>query len=71
MRESPEQNPVSLKEQGQAVVEYILMLVLAVSIVTILAYGFRKSIMSLWVTLSREVAAACPRDCPPNTTQIR
>jgi Flp pilus assembly pilin Flp len=59
--------PVLIKnpsEEGQAIVEYILMLVVVMSVVTILAVGFRKSIYSIWNLISRDVAAACPKDCP-------
>jgi hypothetical protein len=56
---------VKNNSEGQAVVEYILMLVMVMSVVAVMAIGFRKSILSLWETFSREVSAACPRDCPP------
>ena len=59
-------------EEGQAIVEYILMLLLAVSVVTILGFGFRKSVMTLWVSVTRDIAAACPqRDCQKDTSNIR
>lgn len=52
-------------ERGQAVVEYILMLVLVISFVGMIAFGFRSSVVKLWQSFSRDVSAACPRDCPP------
>lgn len=55
---------------GQAVVEYILMLLLVFTVVATIAIGFRKSIFKVWVTLTREVAAACP-SCPKDNSQIR
>jgi hypothetical protein len=47
-------------ESGQAIVDYVLTLLLLVSIVTIMATGFRRSLFSLWKTVSREVSAPCP-----------
>ncbi len=51
-------------ESGQAVVEYILMLVVALSIVVGISKGMRGSLMGLWKSLTQEVSAACP-GCPP------
>jgi len=48
---------------GQAIVEYILGIVIALGVVSVLAIGFRKSIMKLWLTISKNVSAACP-GCP-------
>jgi hypothetical protein len=59
-------------EEGQVIIEYILMLLLVVSVVTILTFGFRKTIFGLWIGLSRDVAGACPqRSCNKDTTNIR
>jgi Flp pilus assembly pilin Flp len=54
-------------EEGQAVVEYILMLVLVVSIVGIIAVSFKRSILVMWGSFTQDVAAACPHDCPKNS----
>jgi Flp pilus assembly pilin Flp len=52
-------------DQGQAVVEYILMISMALSVVTIIGVGFRKSLFKLWTLFAQEISAACP-GCPPN-----
>ncbi len=52
-------------DSGQAVLEYILMLSLAVGVVVIIAVGFRRSIFHVWKGFTRDVAAACPA-CPAN-----
>jgi Flp pilus assembly pilin Flp len=56
--------PLAGDEGGQAVVEYILMLAVALTIVITISQGMRGSLLGFWKTLSREIAAACP-GCPP------
>ncbi|MCM2324785.1 MAG: hypothetical protein NDJ90_16115 [Oligoflexia bacterium] len=51
-------------ESGQAVLEYVLMIALAVSIVALLGIGIRRSVIMVWDRMSRDIAAPCPR-CPP------
>jgi Flp pilus assembly pilin Flp len=55
-------------EQGQAIVEYILMLAMVISVVAIIATSFRKSIRLIWLQLTKEIAAGCP-DCAPPAAQ--
>ena len=50
-------------EDGQAILEYLLMLSVALSILIILSTGMRRSILVLWRYLYRRTAAACP-SCP-------
>ena len=50
-------------ERGQAVVEYVLGVALALSIVVVMGTTFRKSLFRLWGTITAEVTAACPK-CP-------
>lgn len=54
-------------EQGQAILEYVLSIVLAIAVVGILAGAFRASVVKLWVMMSREISAACP-GCPADPT---
>jgi Flp pilus assembly pilin Flp len=59
------------ENQGQAVVEYVLMLFLVVAAVAIIGTGFRKSLYGLWEGLSGEIAAGCP-GCPKdNSIRVR
>lgn len=51
-------------EDGQAIVEYLLMLMVAISIVAILASGVRRIVLGLWQVMACEISAACPH-CPP------
>ncbi len=53
-------------ERGQAVIEYILMLTVAVSIVGIIGFGFRKSLFKLWGSFTQDIVAACP-GCPADS----
>jgi hypothetical protein len=52
-------------DSGQAILEYVLMLSMAVGVVVIIAVGFRRSIFHLWQGFTRDIASACP-GCPPN-----
>ena len=45
---------------GQVILEYVLMLALAVTLVVVFARGMRNSIYKLWKTIAREVAGPCP-----------
>lgn len=54
-----------LDEKGQAVIEYILMAVVALSLVSIITTSFRRSLIQIWGFYISEISAACP-GCPPN-----
>ena len=49
--------------RGQAVIEYLLMMVVSLSLVGILATGFRKALIPLWGYYIKHISAACP-SCP-------
>ena len=50
-------------QEGQAIVEYILMLSLVATFVAILAKGFKAPLQGLWHLFTQEIAAPCP-GCP-------
>lgn len=52
-------------EDGQALVEYVLALALAVGFVAILARAFRSSLRGLWTVIIGEISYGCP-DCKSN-----
>ncbi|MFN7685679.1 MAG: hypothetical protein ACK5QT_09755 [Oligoflexia bacterium] len=54
---------------GQAVVEYVLMIFLAVLLVATINGSLNRSVRSLWATIVNDVAAPCPK-CP-NPNPIR
>ena len=54
-------------EGGQAVVEYVLATMVALSVVSIISISFRRSIFALWNVFSRDISAACP-GCPPDAS---
>jgi len=56
-------------DSGQATVEYVLMLGMAVSVISIFTVGVRKTTFKLWSTFIREIAAACP-GCPTDSRYI-
>lgn len=51
-------------EEGQALVEFMLTLMLAMLIVAGIGTIFRKSLFKFWTSISKEVSGACP-DCEP------
>jgi uncharacterized protein (UPF0333 family) len=51
-------------QKGQAVLEYLLMISVAITMVIVINTGFRRIVNFIWQQVSCEVAAACP-DCPP------
>ncbi len=51
------------QSSGQAVVEYVLMLVLAIALVAVINGSLSGSVRNLWRALVSDVAAPCPR-CP-------
>jgi Flp pilus assembly pilin Flp len=50
-------------ESGQALIEYVLLIALTISLVTIMATGLRKSVFTLWTFYTQAIAAPCP-GCP-------
>jgi len=55
---------VFLRDQkGQALIEYVLMIFVVISVVGILGYGFREILLSVWQLMSCDITAACP-SCP-------
>lgn len=56
---------------GQAIVEYMLALALVVSVITILATGFRKSLFKLWEFYAKGVAAPCPGCSAPSNIRFK
>jgi Flp pilus assembly pilin Flp len=53
-------------EEGQAVIEYILMLSVVVGMVSMIGFGFRKTLFKLWGSFTRDIAAGCP-GCPADS----
>lgn len=55
-------NPIHHRagQSGQAMIEYILMLVVAISLVAVMASSFRKTLTNLWGFYIRQISAACP-----------
>jgi hypothetical protein len=53
--------------EGQAVLEYVLMLLMAIGVVTSISLGFKKSLFKIWEIFAQEISAACPRDCAPDS----
>jgi Flp pilus assembly pilin Flp len=57
-------------EGGQAVIEYMLALVIAISICTIIGMTFRRTLFAVWRMMGKEIAAGCP-GCPIGPDVIR
>ena len=58
-------------ESGQAVVEYILMLLVAIGVVAVMANGFKRIILGLWQEMACDIAAPCPDCAPPGSVKNR
>ncbi|MFZ9594482.1 MAG: hypothetical protein ACO3A2_00185 [Bdellovibrionia bacterium] len=57
-------------EQGQALVEYLLMLLVAFSVVGSLSFGFKRILLRIWGVYHKEISSPCP-SCPPNNPSYR
>jgi hypothetical protein len=58
------------EESGQALVEFVLMLAVSLSIVTLIGIGFRKGLVKLWGIFHKEISSPCPA-CQPNNPSYR
>lgn len=64
-------SPFLRSEKGQAVVEYILMLAVVVSLVVAMGVGFRRGLVQLWEKMAKDISAPCPGCVPPPEVRIR
>jgi len=58
-------------DDGQVIVEYLLMLSAMLVVATILGTGFRKMLTSVWERIAKDVAAPCPGCNPPPEIRFR
>ncbi len=58
---------LSKDESGQAIVEYVIILAMVVSVVTMMSSQLRRALFTFWETMAKEISAACP-DCPKDPT---
>jgi len=54
---------LSQNQEGQSLVEYVILLVVALSIVAIIGAGFRRTIFNLWLFYTKKVAPGCSDGC--------
>ena len=59
------------KNQGQAVVEYILMMAVVVALIGLLSNGFKNGLVLLWERMAKDISAPCPKCPPPPEVRIR
>ena len=57
-------------QSGQAIVEYILTVLIAISVVTVISAGFKGTVIRLWQGMAREIAAPCPSCVKDQTIRI-
>lgn len=57
-------------KSGQAILEYLIILTIAIALAGILQFGLRKSMGRLWLGVSCDVAAPCPT-CRDSTASLR
>jgi hypothetical protein len=57
--------PQSLRtsEDGQVLIEYILMLSLSIALLIGIQSSFRSSVFKVWKQFAIEISAACPKNC--------
>jgi Flp pilus assembly pilin Flp len=57
--------PQSLRtsEDGQVLIEYVLMLSLSVALLIGIQSSFRNSVFKVWKQFAIEISAACPKNC--------
>jgi hypothetical protein len=61
-------NPLK-KNSGQAILEYILLLIIMLSLGSILIGGIQKSRDKLWKQMLCDVSRACPKCAIPETVK--
>lgn len=59
-----------IEDEAQAIVEYMLLLMIIVTGVTIMTNSFRTTVRKLWVVITKEVIAACP-GCPSPDSRVK
>ncbi len=59
------------EDDGQVIVEYLLMLSAMLVVATILGTGFRRMLTSVWERIAKDVAAPCPGCNPPPEIRFR
>lgn len=53
--------------EGQALVEYLIMVAISIALVLVLQSGFRSGVGKLWSYYAQNIAAGCPGACKPTT----
>jgi hypothetical protein len=65
-KKPPSRGAGGLGQSGQAMVEYVLMIVVALSILIVVSSGLKKTVIALWSYYFQKVSAACPTGCQPD-----
>lgn len=58
-------------DDGQVLVEYLLMAAVVVAVIGVIGTGFRRILITLWERMARDIAAPCPGCEPPPNAHIR
>ena len=60
--------PVKSRQSGQVVVEYVLMLMVVVTAISLFVRGFKVTIGGTWRKWNNEISAPCPgcQGLPPD-----
>ncbi|OFZ20202.1 MAG: hypothetical protein A2X94_09890 [Bdellovibrionales bacterium GWB1_55_8] len=58
-------------ENGQAVLEYLLMVAVAVTATGIMAMGFRRLLLSIWGEFTQKIVGASPNGPPDPRYRFR
>ena len=59
-QQTPSERSVSENREGQAVIEFVLMIAVVLSIFVALRFGFQNIRNFLWMEMSCQVVAPCP-----------
>lgn len=60
---------VEPQNSGQAIIEYLLILLFVVTLIGGMAAGFRGVIVGYWQEMSCDIAAPCPHCDPPDSVK--
>lgn len=63
--------PKDPAQQGQALVEYIIMLAVGIALTIALQKGLRSTTGTIWAYYAQTIAAGCPGQCQKDKQTLR
>ena len=53
------------RQRGQALVEYIMAVILCIGVASMINGSIKKGIAKIWVSMAADIAPGCPGCTPP------